>query len=153
MFNAKIIESIGDRNSSPLKPAALITLVVVCVMMATAEVFFGVDEPPPAPSLAGLPSEPSLALAAIEAPNTAATCAGTTDASGEECGNGLEPTATLTPATKQNVGKRIGLAVAGAGRASVRPTKVAKSAIEQVNPENQTVGCAGGEAATCNDCM
>jgi len=89
--------------------------------------------------------------AKIEAPNTAVTCAGTMDASGEECGNGLEPTTTLAPATKPNVGKRTGVALASAGKASVRSVKVAKSAIEQVNPENQTVGCGGGENAS-NDC-
>lgn len=89
--------------------------------------------------------------AKIEAPNTAPTCAGTMDASGEECDNGLEATATLTPATGPNVGKRTGSSLARAGTASVRSVKVAKSAIQQVNPENQTVGCGGGENAS-NDC-
>jgi hypothetical protein len=89
--------------------------------------------------------------AKIEAPNIAATCAGTMDASGDQCDNDLEPTATLTPATKPKVGKQSAFALASAGKASVRPAQVAKSAIQQVNPENQTVGCGGGENAS-NDC-
>jgi hypothetical protein len=86
--------------------------------------------------------------ARIEAPNTAATCAGTMGASGEECDSALEPTATLTPATK-----RTGFALASAGKVSLRAAKGAKSTIQQVNPENQTAGCAGGEDTTGKDCM
>jgi hypothetical protein len=90
--------------------------------------------------------------AKIEAPNAAATCAGTMDASGEECDNGLEATATMTPATGPSVDKRTGSSLANAGTARVTSVKVAKSAIRQVNPENQTVGCGGSDSAS-NDCM
>jgi len=65
------------------------------------------------------------------------------DARGEECDTRLEPTATLTPVTKPT-----GFVLASVGKASVGPAKLAKSAIQQVNPENQIVGCADGEDTT-----
>jgi hypothetical protein len=146
MLNRKIVESSGDRSVSPLKPTAFITLIVVCVTMATAQVFFGADEPPPA--FARQAAASSLTVAAIGTPNAATTCAG--GVSDEECDYGLEP--TLTPAIKPNLGKRTGLVLASAGKTSVRPGKV-KSSIQQANPENQIVGCAGGEGTSGNDCM
>jgi hypothetical protein len=63
-----------------------------------------------------------------------------------------DATIALARATHPNVGNRTALTLASAGKASVRPSKVAKPDIQQVNPENQTVGCGGGENAT-NDCI
>jgi hypothetical protein len=65
-----------------------------------------------------------------------------------------DPDATIAVAraTHPNGGKQTALKLASAGKASVRPSKVAKPEIQQVNPENQTVGCAGGENAV-NDCL
>jgi len=151
MFNTKMVEPVGDRNASPLKPAGLIALVAVCVTMATAEVFFGVDEPPPAPSLASVSPGPALTVAAIDALDTAAMCAASIEVGGGGCDYGLEQTATPTLATMPDVSKRSGSSLASARTTSVGSAKVGTSWTQQVNPENQTVGCGGGENAS-NDC-
>jgi hypothetical protein len=110
----------------------------------TAESFLAADRLPPAPLLAAL---------GLEATDIVATCAGSMDANGMECDNGLQPTPVLMPATKPRLDRRPGSALANAGAAIVKPFKVATSAGEQTNPENRVVGCVGGADSTGNDCM
>ena len=109
------------------------------IVAVTAESLLAADRLPPAPS---------LAAQAIETPDIVATCAGSMDANGMECDNGLQPTPVLMPATKLRLD-----ALANAGAAIVKPFKVATSAGKQTNPENHVVACAGGADATGNDCM
>lgn len=63
-----------------------------------------------------------------------------------------DATIALARATQPSVGKRSALTLASAGKANVTPSKMAKHELQQVNPENQTAGCGGGENAV-NDCI
>jgi hypothetical protein len=104
------------------------------------------------PAADRLPPAPLLAALGVEVVHIAATCAGSMDALGMACDNGLEPTPVLMPATKPSLDRRAGPALASTG-ATIRPFKVAKSEGEQTSPENRVVGCAGGTDVTGNDCM
>ena len=160
MSKAKNLQHVGERMAVSLK-----ALVLVSVIGAVSFVFVSFAGPrivapnEPAAMMAEsflaanrLPPAPSLAASAIETSDIAATCAGSMDASGDECDNGLEPTPTLTAAAKPSLDKRAGPALAKVGEPIVKPLKTAKSAAEQPNPENLIVGCAGGMDATGSDC-
>ena len=100
-----------------------------------AEVYLAADGPPPSSS---------LAKPAIETPDIAVTCAGSMDANGDECDNGLEPTPTLATATKPSLDKSAGPALAKVGAAIGKPLNTAQSTAKQPDPENHIVGCARG---------
>lgn len=162
MLKTRDLQNEDERTGASLKAILLISIIGIAASMFVAfevpgsnvardewvaimaEVYLAADGPPPASS---------LAKPAIETPDIAVTCAGSMDANGDECDNGLEPTPTLATATKPSLDKSAGPALAKVEVAIGKPLNTAQSTAKQPGPENHIVGCAGGMDSTGSDCM